>query len=138
MDGEFLHLGEPHPQVLLDLGADGDGARRAAFLLLIDGDEVHPHVVLGGAVTPVAGIHGIDPIERGLLFGGGAITGLFGYPVAAAGPEGEQQGGHQQGLVHSGPPARICMQTVQEGRARAGAARLADDMTSSLLSGRER
>ncbi len=27
VDGELLHLGEPHPQVLLDLGADGDGAR---------------------------------------------------------------------------------------------------------------
>ena len=26
VDGQFLHLGEPHPQVLLDLGADGDGA----------------------------------------------------------------------------------------------------------------
>ncbi len=27
VDGQLLHLGEPHPQVLLDLGADGDGAR---------------------------------------------------------------------------------------------------------------
>ncbi len=26
VDGELLHLGEPYPQVLLDLGADGDGA----------------------------------------------------------------------------------------------------------------
>ncbi len=27
VDGQLLHLGEPHPQVLLDLGADGDCAR---------------------------------------------------------------------------------------------------------------
>ncbi len=93
VDGEFLHLGQPHPQVLLDLGADGDGARGAALLLFIDGDEVHPHVVLGGAVALVAGIHGVDPVEGRLLLGKGASGGLFGRPVTAAGPEGEQQGG---------------------------------------------
>ncbi|MNQ70660.1 hypothetical protein D3C85_853040 [compost metagenome] len=122
VDGELLHLGEPYPQVLLDLGADGDCARRAVFLLLIDGDKVHPHVVLGRAIALVAGIHGVDPVERRLLFDGGAISALFGGPVAATGAEGEQQGRHQDCLVHDWPPARICMQKVQEERAPAKAA----------------
>ena len=104
VDGQFFHLGQPHPQVLLDLGADGNGARRAALFLFIDGDEVHPHVVLGGGIALVAGIHGIDPVEGGLLLGRGASGGLFGDPVAATGAKGEQQGRYQQFLAHRTPP----------------------------------
>ncbi|MNX86146.1 hypothetical protein D3C86_1180160 [compost metagenome] len=122
VDGQLFDFGQPHPQVLLDLGADGDCARRAVFLLLIDGDKVHPHVVLGRAIALVAGIHGVDPVERRLLFDGGSISALFGGPVAATGAEGEQQGRHQDSLVHDWPPARICMQKVQEERAPAKAA----------------
>ncbi len=92
VDGQLLHLGQPNSQVLLDLGADGDCARRAVFLLLIDGDKVHPHVVLGRAIALVAGIHGVDPVKGRLLFGGCTVASLFGGPVAATGPEGQQQG----------------------------------------------
>ena len=127
VDGEFLYLGEPHSQVLLDLGADGDGTRRAAFLLLIDGNEVHPHVVLGGAVALVVRIHGVDPVEGRLLFGGCTVASLFGDPVAATGAEGQQQGGHQQRLVHDKPPARAGL----EDRAPAKAATLAGEKWAS-------
>ncbi len=104
VDGELLYLGEPPPQVLLDLGADGDCARRAALFFLIDGDKVHPHVVLGRSIALVAWIHGVDPVERRLLLGRGASGGLFGGPVAATGAEGQQQGRYQQFLAHRTPP----------------------------------
>ncbi len=89
VDRQSLDLSQSHPQVLLDLGADGDGARRAALFFLIDGDKVHPHVVFGRGIALVAGIHGVDPVERRFLLGRGASGGLFGGPVAATSAKGK-------------------------------------------------
>ena len=63
-DGErtALHVGRAHGEVLQEARAHPDLAVREAFVL-VDGNQIHPHRRLAGAVRRVVRIHGRSPVE---------------------------------------------------------------------------